>query len=557
MFFRLLYLLIISLLVSLRIDAQTSCAMFSTYFGGAQFDEIKGVCADANKNSYIIGNTYSTALPVTLGLINDTASGDYDVFLAKIDSCGGLVWCTYFGSTNFDSGEKIKISNDGNIVFCGYSNGTNLPTTNGSFQSTNHGGYDCFVTKISPAGTIIWSSYFGQSNGDFAYDITTDALNNIIIGGTTTSPNLYTSASSFQQNIKANTDAFIARFNKQGTLKWCTYYGGNNNEDIHAITTDNNYNIIGVGGSFSSNLNTSASAYQAYNDGGADVYILKLDSNCTRIFSSYLGGSGVDDAWGVTTDSFDNIYLSGHTTSFDFDTTVSAYQTTKLGSLSDWYLTKWSSTGILQYSTLYGGANNDLLARMAFVAPDKILLIGKSESTDIPVLGTNNQTTLSGNYDGFLVLFDINSMFPFWSSYYGGSLEEDPLDIVCNSVSSVIFVGNTNSTNYPISASPYQSSLNMSNDGFITKLSLQNLIPTTIDESFFNSSTILFPNPFDDVVHVEGLAKFSIRIDNIFGQCLLAEKNKKTIFVKDLQAGVYFVTISSGSFSKTQKLIKQ
>jgi hypothetical protein len=535
--------------VCMRVNSQTSCFSFSTYFGGNQFDEIKGVCEDLDKNSYIIGNTYSANMPITLGLINDTASGNYDVFLAKIDSCGGLVWCTYFGTPNFDSGEKIKLSHDGNIVFCGYSSGTNLPTTAGCFQPSNHGGYDCFLTKITPNGTIIWNTYFGKSNGDFAYDITTDALDNIVIGGTTNSTNLYTTAASFQQNFKGNTDAFIARFNKNGLLKWCTYYGGNNNEDIHALAIDKDYNIIGAGGSFSSNLNTSVGAYQTLNDGGSDVYLLKLDSNCVRVFSSYLGGTGVDDAWGVTVDSLNTIYLAGHTTSFDFDTTAFAYQTIKQGTLSDWYLSKWSSTGTLLTSTLFGGLNNDLLSRMVFDSQHNLMLVGKSESTDMPIFGTNNQASNAGNYDVFLAQFNPTTLFPIWTSYYGGEAEEDPTDIVCNAA--ITFAGSTNSTGYP-----YQSSLNMSNDGMMTKLKLPNLTPTYIKENSLAAFVPLFPNPFNTVINVDLPYPFSIEFKTVLGQSVYFEKNKKTVDTQALPVGIYFITIKTNNLSETYKLIK-
>jgi hypothetical protein len=555
MHLRLLYILFILLLVSLSLSSQSSCSRFSTYFGGNQFDEIKGVCEDENSNYYIIGNSYSADLPVSLGLINDTASGSYDVFLAKIDSCGNLIWCTYFGTQNFDSGEKIKMTHDGNLVFCGYTSGLNLPTTSGCFQSNNNGSYDCFVAKITPNGNIIWSTYFGKSNGDFAYDVAVDSLDNIIVGGTTTSPNLYTTTSSFQPNFKGNTDAFIARFNKNGEFKWCTYYGGNNNEDIHALAIDKDCNIIGVGGSFSTNLNTSVGAYQALNEGGPDVYILKLDSNCVRIFSSYIGGSGVEDAWGVVIDNDNTIYLAGHTNSIDFDTTAFAYQTTLNGSLSDWYLTKWSATGTLLSSTLFGGSNNDLLSRMAFIPPSNLMLIGKSESPDMPILGSNNQPTLSGNYDAFLTLFDATSMVPTWSTYYGGDLEEDPIDLTCSG--SLTFVGSTNSTNYPLSASPYQSSLDMSNDGIITKLNLPEAIATNMQKNHSFSFIHVFPNPFNDVVHIVSQNEFSVEFKTPLGQSVYFGKNQKTIAAEMFPPGIYFISIISNDASATYKLIKR
>jgi hypothetical protein len=536
--------------------AQLNCASFSTYFGGTQFDEIKGVCTDPSKNSYFIGNTYSADLSVTSGLINDTHSGDYDIFLAKFDSCGSLIWCTYFGTPGVDSGEKIKLTHDGNIVFCGYTSGVNLPVSTGCFQSLNNGGYDCFVAKITPGGSIIWNTYFGKTNGDFAYDITTDLLDNIIIGGTTTSANLYTTSSSFQPNHNGNTDAFVARFSKDGMFKWCTYYGGSGNEDIHALTTDNQCNVIGIGGTLSPNLNTSAGAYQTMNEGNPDAYILKLDSNGVRVFSTYLGGSGLEDAWGVATDGADQIYMAGHTTSVDFDTTAFAYQTIKQGTLSDWYLTKWSASGSLLTSTLFGGTDNDLMARLVFITPNKLMLIGKTESTDMPVIGVNGQPALAGAYDSFLALFDSGTMLPIWSGYYGGSQDEDPLDINAVSSSAVIFAGSTNSLNYPLSVSPYQSGLNMSNDGMITKLNLQPVTSTYLSQNAKAIFSIL-PNPFKDQLQINLSLPFTIEITTTVGETLLTEKNESLIHTEHLPPGLYFITAKGSDYTSTIKMVKE
>lgn len=539
----------------LNLVGQTNCNSFSSYFGGLQFDEVKGVCTDANKNSYIVGNTYSSDLPVTQGLINDTCSGSYDVFLAKFDSCGVLVWSTYFGTPAFDSGEKINIDKEGNIIFCGYSAGTTLPTSPGCFQTNNNGGYDCFITKITPNGSIIWCTYFGKSNGDFAYDIQTDALNNIIIGGTSTSTNLYTNTSSFQANHKGNTDAFIARFSKNGSLKWCTYYGGNNNEDIHALTTDSNFNIIGVGETFSSNLNTNSTAYQQINDGNPDAYIIKLDSNCTRVFSTYLGGSGIEDARGVVTDNNNNIYVCGHTNSLNFDTTVNVYQSSLLGVGSDWYLSKWSSNGTLLESTLFGGSSNDLSSRLIFIPPNNVLLTGKTESSDMPILGSNNQPTLSGGYDVFLSLFNCTNLQPTWSSYYGGSNDEDVLDISWTFSDNIVFVGNTNSSNYPLSINAYQSTLNNSNDGFITKLKIQNSTLTGVNETNLIASFI-FPNPFNNYISVIDKSIDYIEIVNVLGQVIYSAEHTYTINTELFENGVYFINTRSKFQSKTYKVIK-
>lgn len=549
------YIFFSCVLGGLNSNAQTNCTSFSSYFGGLQFDEIKGVCLDTDKSSYIIGNTYSTDMPVTQGLIKDTSSGSYDVFLAKFDSCGVLVWSTYFGTSAFDSGEKITIDQEGNILFCGYSAGTTLPTSSGCFQPNNNGGYDCFIAKITPGGSIIWCTYFGKSNGDFAYDIKTDLLNNIIIGGTTTSTNLYTDANSFQANHKGNTDAFIARFSKYGVLKWCTYYGGNNNEDIHALTTDGNFNVVGVGETFSSNLNTSSGAHQQINEGNPDVYIIKLDSNCTRIFSTYLGGGGVEDARGVATDNYNNIYVGGHTNSLNFDTTSNAFQTSLSGIGSDWYLTKWSSNGMLLESSLFGGSSNDLSSRLVFIPPNNVLITGKTESYNMPVLGSNNQAVLAGSYDAFLSLFDCTTLQPIWSSYYGGGADEDVLDACYAFSDNVVFVGNTNSSNYPLSSNAYQNTLNNSNDGFITKLKIQNSTPTNINETT-RINSFVSPNPFNNYLSIHDQSVDYVEIVNVLGQVIYSSKYSHIINTELFENGVYFISTRNKLHSKTYKVIK-
>lgn len=447
---------------------------------------------------------------------------------------------------------------DGSLVFCGFTSGLNTPTTTGCFQAANNGSYDCFLTRITPNGTIIWSTYFGKGGGDFAYDVKTDALDNIIIGGTTTSTGLYTTAASFQQNHKGNTDAFIARFSKEGTLKWCTYYGGNNSEDIHALCIDANCNIIGTGGSFSTNLNTSPGAFQTLNDGGCDAYLIKLDSNCTRVFSTYFGGSGTDDAWGLSADGVGNIYLGGHTNSIDFDTTASSYQTFNNG-YNDWYLSKWSSTGNLVASTLLGGAGNDYLVRMVAHSPTELLILGKTESTTLPVIGNNNQQNNQGNYDAYLATFDMNTLQPTWTSYYGGSGDEDPLDLISSGSSFMAFSGSTNSSDYPLSPMPYQATLQMSIDGFITKLALNNGTTTSMAEPLLPAQSVLYPNPCINYFDVSNQAVLKLECRDLLGKDLselLSPETKNRWSTIKLKPGIYFISVYTNSGVSTIKLVK-
>lgn len=543
------------LLCFFELKAQTGCFSFSTFFGGSQSDEIKGVATDPDKNTYVVGNTYSSDLPVTPGLINDSHSGSYDVFIAKFDSCGSLLWCTYMGGANFDSAEKLALTGDGSVVICGYTSSLGSFTTTGCFQNTHGGSYDAFISKVDPSGHLSWSTLFGKSGGDFAYDITVDRQNNIVIGGTTTSTGLYTVAGiSFQVNLRGNTDAFIARFSPAGFLKWCTYYGGNNSEDIHVVTTDVNCHVIAAGGSFSTNLNTSTGAHQSLNKGGPDGYLIRLDSSGARVFSSYLGGNDVDDIWGVACDAASNIYLSGHTNSTDFDTTSGAYQVVNKG-LSDLFLTKWSPAGVLLSSTLFGGSQNERLGRMILSGPHEVTLLGKTESGDIPMFGSGFQPALAGGYDALLAKFDTGNLDPVWSSYYGGSQDEEISDLVDFDMRSITFSGNSNSSDFPVSLTAYQPALNSNSiDGFVVKLNIGNQV-TTGTPTYKGASPELsvFPNPFSDVIFVKATGFYTTALYDIQGRDLselVQTPEQGMLNTSTLAPGVYMlmVTDSNGRY---------
>ncbi len=540
------YFLII-LLSKLSLVSQITCSQFSTYFGNNQFDEIKSVCVDSKRNSYVIGNTYSTNLPITLGLVNDTASGDYDVFIAKFDSCGALIWCTYFGGTGFDSAEKMSLTIDSNIIFCGFTSSINIPITTSVFQSNNLGGYDSYIVKISPNGQLIWSTYFGKNGGDMAYDLSIDYNNNIIIGGTTTSTNLYTTPSSFQPNHKGNMDAFIAKFNSSGVLKWCTYFGGNGSEDIHALTSDNYGNIIGVGESFSTNLNTSTGAFQSFKNGASDVYIIKLDSLGNRIFSTYYGGDSSDDAWGVACDNNQNIYIAGQSKSSDFYTTTNCFQDTNAGYL-DCFVSKWDATGNLLRATLLGGTGNDFTSRLELLNQNQLIILAKTESASLPIYPNSFQTILNGNYDVYLAVFDTDSLYPNWSSYYGGITDDSGNDINIINSNNVIFTGSSNSTDYPVSSNAFQPNLSANNDGIITKLMLPNDYSTSLIELNKKKTFQVYPNPFNNVLFVKNHQEDSyFTIKNLLGEIIIEGKNPSQISTQQLVSGVYVFTLNGHS----------
>jgi hypothetical protein len=538
--------------------AQTSCPQVSTYFGQVQFDNLKGVCKDTKGNSYAIGNTYNTNLPVTPGAFQSIYKNDYEAYIVKFDSCGSLIWCTYFGTSGFDSGEKIAFSPiDSSIVITGYTDGTDLVTTTNCFQATSNGNYDCFIGKFSLNGQAKWVTYFGNTNVDLAYDVCIDNSGAIIIGGTSLNSTLYTTAQSFQQNNNGATDAFLARFNKNGVLKFSTFYGGSNSEDIHALTTDNNGNIIATGGSFSNNLSTSASCHQASSNGGMEIYIIKFDSIGNRIFSTYYGGSGADDAYGVSAGSNMEIFVTGHTNSSDFYKTAVSYQTSIAG-LNDNYCLKFSPAGVLIWSTLFGGTSSDNNVHCRINGNNEVLSLINTQSTDFPMLGTSNFTLHNGAGD--LAIAKISSSGQLtWSSFKGGSGNESSSDLFLLH-NKVIVVGGTSSGDFPVIANNYQLSNGGLEDGFITTMSVPNSPLTTVKHSAITQCRFQLINRNENLLLSGCDQPYQIRVVDVLGREVLnaAVVPEEVVHLNGLSPhNIYFISVyHSGGFS-TLKFVKE
>jgi hypothetical protein len=536
------------------LNGQT-CLNYSTFFGTIQADEIKGVCSDLQNNIYVLGNTYNTDLPVTSGAFQSTAKGNYESFIAKFDSCGLLVWCSYFGTSGFDNAEKIAYSNDNSIVFCGHTDGLDLDTTSGCFQPVNNGANDCYIAKFSLTGVPVWITYFGSTGGDFCYDIKTDSLNNIVIGGTSISPTLYTNASSFQQFMAGSTDAFIARFNSNGILKFSTFYGGTGPEDIHALAIDKNCSIIGVGGSSSINLDTSPGCYQSSTNGGIEVYVLKLDSSGQRIFSTYMGSAGTDDAWGVCTDNSNYIYVSGNTNSPAFYTSPGAFQPAKSAN-NDGYCFSLSPTGIMLWSTFIGGNSQDFMTRMHLNNNKELVMLLSSQSTDFPMLGVGNTTVNAGGVDAVVMKLLTNGT-PFWSGYLGGSATETPYDIISVRNDKVVIAGKTASADYPMYGTTYQNSFGGTDDGSIAFLTVPSSNLASVQEMYKECTNSLFYDSSNEEIIISKVCdgKYVYRIYDILGRLFL-EKNdiENKISLDILPSGIFIIECCNSNNGVKNKL---
>jgi hypothetical protein len=330
-----------------KLNPTGSALVYSTYLGGNSNDVGHDIAVDASGNAYIAGFTSSTNFPTTLGAFQTTYGGGIvNAFVTKLNPTGSaLAYSTYLG-TSENYGYGIAVDASGNAYVAGLTSSTNFPTTLGTFQTTNGGGRDAFVTKLNPAGSaLVYSTYLGGSLQDYGYNIGVDASGNAYVAGSTSSTNFPTTPGAFQTTDGGGNDAYVTKLNPTGSaLVYSTYLGGNSYDDGTGIGVDASGNAYVAGSTSSTNFPTTPGTFQTtYGGGSYDVYVAKLNpAGSALTYSTYLGGNSQDINSGIVLDASSNVYVTGSTSSSNFPTTSGAYQTTFGGGYGDVFVAKFT-----------------------------------------------------------------------------------------------------------------------------------------------------------------------------------------------------------------------
>src|SRR3989449_673084 len=322
---------------------------YSTFLGGSNDDRGFGIAVDAAGNAYVTGGTGSINFPTTPGAFQ-TTSGGGDAFVTKLDPTGAaLVYSTYLGGSSCDSANGIAVDATGSAYVTGRTVSINFPTTPGAFQTTLNF-TDAFVTKLNPAGSaLVYSTYLGGSRSDEGHAIAVDAAGSAYVTGLTLSFNFPTTPGAFQTTTGGGGgDAFVTKLNADASaLGYSTYLGGNSIDFGNGIAVDTAGNAYLTGDTTSRNFPTTPGATQPDFGGDRDAFVTKLDpTSSALVYSTYLGGSGSDQGFGIAVDTAGSAYVTGSSFSTNFPTTPGAFQTIFGGATGDAFVAKLSSATI-------------------------------------------------------------------------------------------------------------------------------------------------------------------------------------------------------------------
>ncbi|HYP39311.1 MAG TPA: SBBP repeat-containing protein [Chloroflexia bacterium] len=380
-----------------------------------------------------------------------------------------LDYSTYLGGDLQDASTGVAVDSQGNAYVTGLIASANFPSVDPYQPNYGGGRRDAFVAKFDPTGAhLLYATYLGGSGDDEGWAIAVDREGNAYVAGFTDSTN-FPLSNAYQPVNAGGKDVFVARLNAGGNaLDYSTYLGGSGRDEGWGIAVDGEENAYITGFTDSTDFPT-ASPLQASMAGVEDAFVTRVNAaGSALIYSTYLGGSLRDGALAIALDRDGNAYLAGHSISTDFPI-ANAFQPTKQGNYDAIAVKVSHDGGQLVYSTYLGGSGSDQGWAIAVSSAGEAGLTGFTGSTDFPTLNPL-QPTNGGQHDSYATLLNNQGSGLVYSTYLGGNGHYDGgYGVAADAHGNFYFAGLTSSTNFA-AVNALQSMSNGGDEAFISKI---------------------------------------------------------------------------------------
>ncbi len=394
---------------------------WSKQIPGAGFESVDGI-AVASDGSVFITGSFDGALDLGGGPM--TATGTYDVFVAKFTSAGGHVWSTHFGGSSSSGGTKLKVLTNGDLALGGSYRGTLVL---GTTTLTSSGDQDVYVARLSSTGTAQWAVTGGAPGFDELMDLAVDASDNIAACGGFNGTGTF-----FGTGITGSYDSWLVRLTGAGTPSWTKAMTAGGIDDNCGVAMTSNGDVVHVG-SYNGTVNTGGTTFTSTSN-TLDIFVGRyLATTGAHVWSASLGGAGNDEALDVEA-AGTSIIVAGR---FGVSVSFGGVSLTSAGG-DDAFVAKFDdTTGAHQFSTRMGGTSGDVGQHLSIRPDGQVSLTGTFAGT-ANFGGTS--VTSNGDIDPFLV--DLDGLTGVISSVKsaGGPSRDEAHDVVSTS-DSLVFAG--------------------------------------------------------------------------------------------------------------------
>ena len=517
--------------------------------GGGFGDGANAIAIDASNNVYVTGDFYQNDIVFdTITLIN---AGEFDVYLAKYDEYGNVIWAQGFGGNGYDDVASVCTDSFGNVFVSGRFMSSSI--TFGGFTLTNTSGdSEMYVVKLDNTGNVLWANKYGANGSDNATSICTDPSGNIFLGG------FYSSSLSFDgitlPNVGGN-DIFIVKLDTNGNTIWAKGAGGAFSESVEGIASDASGNVCIVGQYDSPTISFDGASLTNASAGQADLFIVKYSQSGSVLWVKGAGGSSIDVAKSVATDTSDNIYVTGFfsSSSLSYDATILANN----GVSGDVFVSKFDLSGNVVWAKSNGGIEHDEANSIALDALGNVYIGGAFSGPSI-LFGSTNLTN-----EGLFVAKYTNSGNSLWAKSSDSYGQSEVNAIAIDETNAVCLAGRFSNTTISFGSIVLTNSYSpfgTIGDAYVAKLNS----PLGIEKIELSDELTIHPNPANSVATLQIDYKLINATLTIYNQKGCAVKQINNIYgdlftlnCHDLTSGLYFVKLvqSNNSFEVLKLMI--
>lgn len=366
-----------------------------------------------------------------------------------------LQWSTFLGGTLSDYGRDVAVDREGTIYVCGYSASTDFPVSPGALQDRPHGSFEIFVSAFSRERRQLWSTYFGGSASEENPQIALSGAGEIYIAGSTSRTDLPVTQDALQPRNGGRYDIFLLSLDNQGRRRWATYFGGSYSDECGDIAVAPDGTVYITGGTYSTNFPVTPDAIQTSSNGDYDIFVARFSAKGLRDWATYIGGWSMDFAAALAITAGGDIYVAGRTESTNFPGITLDRQSAYGGGSFDGFVMRLDGRQRrIQWSTYYGGEEEESVERIALDSQGNLVLAGYTASPHFPLAGNPLQKQFGGLIDVFVGSMDAQGTLR-WSSFLGGVEVDKASGLAIDRNDNILVSGFTGSRNYPLAGKPF------------------------------------------------------------------------------------------------------
>jgi len=531
--------------------------------GSSNIDQALDIKVDAAGNSYIVGFFSGTIDLSGDGTLVLSSAGLRDIFFAKYDALGNLLFAKGIGGSGNDEGNGIELDNSGNLIIVGqFSNFVDFDPTIGVALKSSAGFTDVFIAKYDVGGSFVSVATIEGTGTDRGEHIVRSSNGDIYISGQFSSDLDFVSTSTMDNLTTAQSSAsFLAKFDDVGNYIWANKLESTDDVKFNDLALDGNGNIYGTGiFKADTDFNPGANSNVLTFAGNTDAFLVKYNNNGALVWARALQGIDIDVANDVAITHDGNVLVAGvFSNSIDLDPSGNAAFVTSTGQ-RDIFFANYSPNGHYRWGKRLGGTGNDYAYSITSDNQRRIFLAGSFQSTIDANPNPNDVFNLTSAGDADMFFIKLDSVGNFKNAVsVGGSNGDLPQRIAVNNTQQLYATGWFQGT------CNFLSNVNLTSKGdrdiFTAKIDISPNYTSTV--SLIQNQVKIFPNPFINSVTVEDLddniSDYSIEIVDISGRVVASFQNLNTqiLDLSQLERGMYFLYLKhDNAIISVKKLIK-